>query len=414
MPAAPRAALDLRFAWWVALRYLREGRSQTWLIFGGVAVGVGVMVFLSALLTGLQASLIDKTLGSQAHVVVKPPEDAVRWELSPDAAVSARLERAPQRVRSIEVWQQVLIVIDRVPGVVATSPELTGSAFASRGSASKSVALRGVDPARFDRIVHLSTHMSAGTFSLVGAQAVIGRELAASLGVTCNDKIRIATPGRTGETFLVTGVFDLGNKDVNERWVLVPLRPAQALLDLPGGVSTIEVAVDHIFDADATAAAIAAATGLSADSWMTINRQLMIGLSSQSSSGYMIQMFVIIAVALGIASVLAVSVVQKSSEIGILRAIGTSRGQILRVFLIQGGLLGAGGAVLGCGLGALLAELFARMAKNPDGSPTFPVAYSLRLFLVFSAIAAVTGLVAAILPARRAARLDPAVAIRHG
>ena len=159
---------------------------------------------------------------------------------------------------------------------------------------------------------------------------------------------------------------------------------------------------------------MASRTGLEAESWMERNRQLLIGLRSQSASSWMIQLFVVIAVALGIASVLVVSVVQKSREIGILKAMGTRTAQVVRVFLVQGAVLGLAGSAVGILLGSGLALFFAALATNPDGSPTFPVALTPTLFLGAAAVATVTGLVAAVAPAERAASLDPADVIRRG
>jgi lipoprotein-releasing system permease protein len=128
----------------------------------------------------------------------------------------------------------------------------------------------------------------------------------------------------------------------------------------------------------------------------------------------MIQFFVVLAVALGIASVLIVSVVQKSREIGILRAVGTPRRRVLAVFLIQGGVLGLLGSVFGSALGALFAKAFEGLAVGADGAPRFPVQLDLALFLGASLLATAVGVLAALIPARRASRLDPATAIRGG
>jgi lipoprotein-releasing system permease protein len=128
----------------------------------------------------------------------------------------------------------------------------------------------------------------------------------------------------------------------------------------------------------------------------------------------MIQAFVVLAVALGIASVLGVSVIQKSREIGILKAMGTSTGSVTRVFLIEGGLVGLVGSGAGSALGAALAVFFSHAVKNPYGDSLFPVELTPGLFLAASAVAIATGLLAAVVPARHAARLDPAVAIRNG
>jgi lipoprotein-releasing system permease protein len=147
---------------------------------------------------------------------------------------------------------------------------------------------------------------------------------------------------------------------------------------------------------------------------MKTNAQLLVALRSQSSSSQMIQFFVILAVAMGIASVLVVSVVQKGKEIGILRAMGTSRSTVLRVFLLQGAMVGALGSVLGTALGAGLGAAFAGAMRNADGSAMFPITVSLALIARSAGVALATGVLAAVLPARSAARLDPAVAIRNG
>jgi len=404
------------FEWMVAIRYLREGRAQSLLILAGVAVGVGVIVFLSALISGLQVSLIDRTLGTQAHIVLKRPDEMPRPLLERDgpAGVTAHVERPAQRLRSILQWQQMLDSIERVPGILALTPTVTGSAFARQGTANRAVLVRGVDPAGFRRIIDVGSKIVAGRFEITGADAVIGIELANALGLTVGDKLRLSAPDDRSDVVTIRGIFDIGNKDANERWVFVSLRSAQTLLDLVGGVSTIEVKVADIFAAESIAVELTARTGLEADSWMKTNTQLLVGLRSQNNSSYMIQVFVIIAVALGIASVLVVSVVQKSREIGILKAMGTPTRRIIRVFLIEGALVGLAGSVLGVALGAGLSVFFASLATNPDGSPMFPVNLSLALVLRASIIATLTGIVAAAAPAHRAARLDPVEVIRYG
>jgi lipoprotein-releasing system permease protein len=403
-------------SWFLALRFLREGRMQSVLIVAGVSVGVAVMVFLSALIGGLQESLVAQTLGTQAHVVVRPPDEAARPLRRDGAAVAvaARVEQTAQRARSIVGWQQVVAGLAATPGVTAVSPVVSGPAVALRGNANRAVVLYGVDPDRFAAIYPVRARMVAGRFEPTGTSCVIGRELAADLGVAVGDRVRLVATGGVGDVYLVAGVFDLGNREVNRRWVVVATRGAQTMLDLVGGVSSVELRVRDIFAADAVAADVAARTGLVADSWMKTNAQLLVALRSQASSSQMIQFFVILAVAMGIASVLVVSVVQKRREIGILRAMGTSRRTVLWVFLLQGALVGLAGSAIGTALGAGLGALFASLARNADGSPTFPITVGLALVARSAGIALATGVLAAALPARSAARLDPAVAIRNG
>jgi len=399
------------FEWLVALRFLREGRMQTFLILTGVGVGTSVIVFLSALITGLQESIIQRTLGTQAHVIVRPQEEVPQVL---DSTADARVERPAQRIRSIAGWQQTIDLVRRADGVVAAAPAISGPGFAARSRGTSSILIRGIEPESYFRIVDLGQFVEQGEFRLRGFDAVIGTDLAEDLGVSVGDKIRVQAAGGRSAVLQVSGIIDAGNRTLNASWVFVSLRVAQTLLSLEGGVSTIEVRVADIFGADPVADQIAQRTGLIAESWMTTNAQLMVGLRSQSASSVMIQVFVILAVALGIASVLAVSVVQKSREIGIMRAVGTRARQVLRIFLIQGLLVGLVGSAGGVMTGIGLSLFFASLAKNPDGSATFPVALTWALYLRATAVATIVGVVAAWLPARRAARLDPADVIRYG
>lgn len=399
----------------LALRFLREGRGQSLLILAGVSVGVAVIVFLSALIEGLQRRILEQTLGTQAHVVVRMPERAARAlrEAGPREAIARVVQEPAQRTRSIVDWQRDLDVIDRMLEVEAASAAVSGPGFAVRGTASRSVVVFGVDPVRFDRIFALSAHMRAGTFAPSGTDVVIGAELADDLGVEIGDRIRLATAQSGERTFRVGGIFDLGNRDVNRRWAIVSLRAGQTMLSLVGGATTIDLRIRDVFAADEVSARIASRTGLEAESWMQTNQQLLVALRSQSSSSQTIQAFVIVAVAMGIASVLVVSVVQKQREIGILRAMGFGRGRIQRVFLVQGLVVGLVGSALGSALGAALVVAFAGAARNPDGSPLFLLTLEPPLFLGAASVATLVGLGAAVWPARRASKLDPAEAIRQ-
>ena len=192
----------------------------------------------------------------------------------------------------------------------------------------------------------------------------------------------------------------------------VALRTAQSLLDLPGGATSLQVNVRDPFQAESVASTITAQTGLKAESWITTNAQFFSAMSAQSLSNSIIRFFVGLTAGLGIASVLVVSVVQKSKEIGILRATGTTRMQILRLFLLQGALMGLLGSVAGSGLGWLFLIVWRGVAKNADGTQLFSIDFEPMLFVYAAAGATLVGTLAAVFPARRAAQLDPAVAIR--
>jgi len=403
------------FEWFVALRYLREAKAQTALILAAVSVGVGVIVFLSALINGLQASLIDKTLGAQPHVTLHAPREAPRPLVfdTAERAISRDIQATSQRLRSIDQWPTVLADALRAPGVTAATPLVTGAGFAVHADTKEAVVIQGLDPEAYLAIIDIRKKLVAGRFDVAGGVVTIGATLAADLGAGVGDKIRVVTTEGATDVVTIGGIFKLGNEGVDRTWLLTSLRHAQALYALPGGATMIQLKVADVFGAERIARDLHDATGLDADSWMKLNAELLAGLSAQSSSKLMIQFFVVVAVALGIASVLIVAVVQKSREIGILRAVGTPSRRVLRVFLIQGGVLGLAGSFLGSALGTALSRLFESVARNPDGAPKFPVQLDAQLFVSASLLATSVGVLAALLPARRAARLDPATAIRN-
>ncbi len=395
--------------WTIAVKFLREGKAQSTLILVGIAVGVAVIVFLTALITGLQDNIIQRTLGTQAHIKVEPPDERNRVLRAAPGSVQLLLEtKRAQRLRSINNWQQVRDVLDAFPRVTAVSPLISGPAFARRGEALQSTALIGIDAARYQRIVPIQDDIVAGVFRIGAGDAVIGRQLATDLGMGVGDKLRLDGGQGREAVVNIAGIFELGVREIDARSVYLDMKQAQTLLDLPGAATLIDLRVDDIFQAQAIAGRIARLTGLKAESWMDTNTQLLNALRSQSLSTRMIGLFVALSVALGIASVLSVSVVQRTREIGILRAMGTRQSQMLRVFLIQGALFGLGGSLLGGVAGYALLGAF-----NTFGPKLFYIPLDPRLLAAATALATVTGILSAVLPARRAAALDPVEAIRH-
>ena len=407
----------MNFEWVVALRFLREGRFQTALIIGGAAAGVAVVIFITALVNGLQANTLKRVLGTQAHIVIRPTEEVARTQREPAAgeALLPRVEARAQRLRSIDQWQSLDLALQAMRGITAVSPMVSGPGFAVRGDATKSVALFGVEPDRYNRIVAVDEKIVAGGYRVQAGEAVIGKDLAKDLGLALGDRFRIVTAETdtpVSDALTVTGIVDLGVRDLNRRTVFVTLRAAQSLLGLSGGATQLDLKIDDLFEAEDIARRLEAQTGLTAESWMRTNEQLLAAINAQDITTRTIRGFVIVIVALGIASVLVVWVVQKRREIGILRAMGASRGQVQRVFLLQGAIVAIAGSAIGCALAIAMVVVFLRIARNADGSPLFVLTLSPWLFLGAVTGALVGGLLAAAAPARRAAALDPAQAIR--
>jgi lipoprotein-releasing system permease protein len=401
----------------VAIRFLREGRMQTVLIIVGVAAGVAVVAYISALITGLQNNTLEKTLGAQAHITVSTPDDIVVPARLSTASTTELVEMQPraQRPRSIVNWQLLVPILEAIPEVAAVSPTVLGAGLAIRGEAAKSISLIGVELNRYDQIVHLRSKVIEGVAHLEPGEGIIGRDLASDLGIRVGDRLNISTGTSTGtvtDSLRVTALVDLGVRELNRRTVIVPLRTAQSLVSLPGGVTNLDISLRNVWTAQTLAKDLSQRFPYKIESWQEVNAQLVSALNAQSVSTALIRGVVMLVVVLGIASVLVVSVVQKRREIGILRAMGATQGQVLRVFLLQGAIVGALGSVLGVFLAVLLIYAFTTFVRGSDGLPLFMITLAPSLALQVASIATLCGVLAAVAPARRAAALDPALAIR--
>ena len=403
----------LPFEWIAAVRFLREGRMQTAFIITGIAIGVGVIVFMSALLTGLQANFIKRVLTSQPQIQLLPPDQVARpLRNGPGELEDAIVQRPSQRVISIDQWAKIRDRMLAIPEITAVSPTMAGSALAVRGAASRAISISGVEPASYFEIVRVPDYIVAGEPRLTNEDIIIGTELAKDLGANVGDKLNVQAASGTTVVLTITGLADFGNKSVNERTTYVALRTAQSLLATIGGVTTIDMTVQDIYAAEIMAEQIQASNFVEADSWIKTNAQFFTAVQAQQTSNTLIRLFVGLSVAFGIAAVLVVSVIQRSKDIGILRAMGTSRGQVLRVFLLQGGLLGFVGALVGAALGVGGLYYWHAVVRQADGTELFPLILERSLFVYTALLATMTGLLAAMAPAVRAARLDPVVAIR--
>jgi lipoprotein-releasing system permease protein len=393
----------------IALKFMKQGVTQTLLILVGIAVGVSVIVFIVTLVGALQVNIVARTLGTQAHVRVQPQEEVNLQANTPKGTFNLLLEdKRAQRLRSINDWQQIMADLEKLNGVKAVSPVVSGPAFARRGEAVKSVLLLGVDTDRYERIIPISKNIQSGVFRVNAGEAVIGIDLANNLGVRVGSKLRIEASQARSTVLTITGIFELGVRELDSRYVYLDLKQAQALLGLFGGVTVLEMTVNEIFDSTLISNKIHLRTALKSESWMQINSQLMLALQAQSYSSNLVSFCVAISVAFGIASVLAISVTQRTREIGILRAMGARREQMLIVFLIQGAVLGLLGSFVGSGVGWLLV-----WGVNNFGPRFFVIPPSMTIVPIAISIATVTGVLAAIAPAWRASRLDPVAAIRY-
>ncbi|MBK1664920.1 hypothetical protein CKO38_05355 [Rhodospirillum rubrum] len=397
------------FALKVARRYLLSNPGQTLLLIAGVALGVIVFVFITGLIGGLRVELIAQTVGNLPHVTLEakalPPREALAS--GETAKVLAAVEKTldvPEQIRS---WSPLLGIVEATPGVRVASPQIIGNAFATRGRASAALTLTGVLPERLSAIADIAGQLVAGEARLDLDSLLIGDKLADKLGLRIGSRLVLRADTGTERSFLIQGIFRTGVEALDERTAYLHLRAARTLLDLPYGISKIEIKLARLDDAEVVASHLGAATGLTATSWIAKNRRLYQALASQAQTGRLIQGFSLITIVIGVSSALLLSTYRRRSEIGIMRSFGVSKRFVALVFLAQGLFVGLIGALLGASAGYGFCQLLVNLARRPDGTPALPIDPSQGGYLAVISLTVLGSVLAAVIPARNAAAIDP-------
>ena len=386
----------MKLAFSIALRFLRSGRGQTALIAVGIAVGVSVQIFIGLLIQGLQIDLVDTTIGSSSQITITSTNEE----------------------KLIKDWERTVYEAKLFePEIINVSPAVDGPASIDYETDIDPVVIRGFNLSDSDPIYGFTDGLYEGSLPTLRDEAIIGRELAVKTDTKTGDRITLLTPDGGFTRLTVTGLFDLGVSSLNESWVVTSLDTAQRILGTDNSVTSVEMQVSEVFDADILAEKLEysiSGKDLRIDNWKDQNASLLSGLNGQSVSSYMIQVFVLVAVLLGISSVLAISVVQRSKQLGILKAMGIQDSDASLIFVFQGLMLGLLGAVLGIALGFGLLWSFTKFALNPDGTPVIPIYVNYGFIALSGLFAVISAMIASLIPARLSSRLNPIEVIKNG
>lgn len=382
----------------IAVRFLKSSKGQTILIATGIAIGVSVQIFIGSLIQGLQKSLIDKTIGNSSQITVKSNKED----------------------KTIENWEDKILKIKATDSrIEKISPAADSPAFIKYSDKSAPIIIRGLNLDPKVDLYNVKSKIYSGEVPKNLYEVLIGKNLQEELSLKLGDKISLITPnGKTKES-TVTGFYDLKVAAINKSWIISSLATSQNIFDFSNKVTSIEMQVSSkdVFKADEIAIVLKdklSDTNIEVENWKDQNEELLGGLNGQSVSSLMIQVFVLISVTLGIASVLAVTVVQKSKQIGILKAMGIKDRDASKIFLYQGLLLGIAGAILGIIFGITLMVVFTKFALNPDGTSIIPLYLDYKFIAISGSIAVVSASIAALIPARSSSKLEPIEVIKNG
>jgi lipoprotein-releasing system permease protein len=335
----------------VGLRYTRSRRRNHFISFIsmistiGIALGVIVLITVLSVMNGFHKEVRERILGMASHGDIQ--------------ALDGRME----------TWPEAMTLARRHPDVLAAAPYIEGQAMLSHQRDVTGAVVRGVDPALEPEVVDVARHMIAGGLDDLAPGAfnvILGKELAAVLGVTIGDKVTVIVPKITTtvigsvprlKRFTVTGLFEVGMGEYDRGVALVHIADAALLQQLGDAVSGVRLRITDVWEARRVAFELAESLEgrYRVLNWTDYHRNFFAALKMEKRMMGLLLFFIVVIAAFNIVSTLVMMVVDKQSDIAILKTFGASPGQVMRIFIVQGATLGAIGTLVGVVLGLLLA-----------------------------------------------------------
>jgi len=427
--------MSKNFSLFLALRYLKPKRTFVSIItlisILGVTLGIMVLILVISVMTGFEQELRKKVIGFDAHVIVTNSNVMEEWNATTD-------------------------LVKKQPLVTAVAPFVQGPVIVEFQNRRLAPKIRGIIPELEEKVVSVKEYIIAGAYDLEGDKAILGSELARTLGAGVGDKITIFSPGNLTQILAeldrieqedgdatkaselkqmilpteveVSGIFESGRYLYDSEFLIVPLHIGQELYNLGGAVHGLAIKTKDPYLAQEVRDGLNAQLEppLSAITWIDLNKQIFDAIRMERNVMFFLLMFIVLVAAFGIMNTLITVTVQKTREIGVMKALGAQTHQIIGVFLAQGMVVGVFGTITGLALGILtvqyrnefrqwLAEVLGIEVFSPSVYqfseipaqiiPSDVAIICISAFLICS--------LAALIPAWFAARLDPVKALRY-
>lgn len=407
----------MRFELFIALRYLFIWRKQSFtsvislISILGVALGVGALIVVLAVMNGFMTDLREKILGLNAHMLVMTFNG------------------------SMGDTEKPLQIVESVPGVVAATPFLYSEVMISTPTGVKGVILRGIDPATAGDVLSVGRDMVEGRLDALGVEdgppgLIMGADLAETLNVKTGGMVNVLAPkGRDDgagyepkvSIFQVKGIFKSGMYEYDSSLVFMSLQGAGELLGADGlGASGLEVKIEDIEEADLVSQRVEIALGspFYVRSWKEMNANLFAALKLEKIGLFVVLAMIVLVGSFSIVTTLVMLVMEKTRDIAMLMSMGARKGAIRRIFMLQGLLIGVLGTALGFALGlsaslALKRYQFIKLPPDVYSLDHMPVRLEMMDQVIVASVAIGLCFLATLYPAGQAAKLTPAEALRY-
>jgi len=407
----------MSYSWHIAVRYLRGKHKRapislnTFISIAGVALGVMTLIVVLSVMSGFEHDLKKKILGTNSPILVMSFDD-----------------------KGITDSAGVMKKVMAQPHVVAATPFTYSEVMLTSPNGVSGIVLKGIVPKTEGAVTELANNMIQGKLEDLGQPGekpgiILGRELASMLGVVRGDTVSVVSPFGTMtpmgmapkmKEFTVSGLFDTGMYEYDSKMAYTSIPAAQEFFGLGDSVTGLEVKVDDIDQAATIAAGIQDALGFPfrARDWLQMNRSLFSALKLEKLTMFVILVLIILVASFNIVSTLIMIVMEKSREIAILKSMGATRAGIMKIFMIEGTVIGVVGTVIGVAGGYIICWVLDATQLISLPSDVYyinhlPVLMDPVEFVVIAAAAILISFAATLYPSWQAARLDPIEALRY-